>query len=537
MVENEKVGSQLLENGKLTKRVTMIPLNQIQAFKASAEKIATVKRLSSDTAHLALSLVGYADDVSKAMEYVFGNVLVCPDADTAKRVTFHQDVKIKSVTLEGDVYDPSGTLSGGSKPTSSGILVKVQELKAVEDELNKSKRVLEQAERELELVKERMNRYKEAKRELDLKTHEVSLLEERVKESSTTRIVSEVESLKEQIKESQASITAAKQQQKDAEAECKRLAKEMNEFKNNREGKLNEIRKDITKKKADLAKQTTAVKAVQKEIQTIELELEQMDKDLSTTQSEIAEAKKAVLRSQKEHSNLQASIDTLQSEHDIVESDLREETKILSAFSQELDELDKVKKAKEKELANIDVEEKKIAHDLERLDADAKKTKQALVNYQNKYTWIEDDSPSFGKAGTPYDFSQHDMATARATCEDLSERQKGRSKKLNPKVMVMIDQVEKQEKELLKMYTQVEKDKVKIEETVAKLDAYKKEALTRTWEKVNGDFGGIFGELLPGNFAKLQPSDQQDITVGLEVKVRLGQVWKQSLTELSGGQR
>lgn len=37
VVENEKVGSQLLENGKLTKRVTMIPLNQIQAFVASAE--------------------------------------------------------------------------------------------------------------------------------------------------------------------------------------------------------------------------------------------------------------------------------------------------------------------------------------------------------------------------------------------------------------------------------------------------------------------------------------------------------------------
>lgn len=53
------------------------------------------------------------------------------------------------------------------------------------------------------------------------------------------------------------------------------------------------------------------------------------------------------------------------------------------------------------------------------------------------------------------------------------------------------------------------------------------------------DFGSIFNELLPGNFAKLQPSDLegQDLTQGLEVKVRLGSVWKQSLTELSGGQR
>lgn len=51
------------------------------------------------------------------------------------------------------------------------------------------------------------------------------------------------------------------------------------------------------------------------------------------------------------------------------------------------------------------------------------------------------------------------------------------------------------------------------------------------------DFGGIFAELLPGNFAKLQPPESQDLMQGLEVKVQLGSVWKQSLTELSGGQR
>jgi hypothetical protein len=54
---------------------------------------------------------------------------------------------------------------------------------------------------------------------------------------------------------------------------------------------------------------------------------------------------------------------------------------------------------------------------------------------------------------------------------------------------------------------------------------------------VASDFGGIFAELLPGNFAKLQPPDHQDLMDGLEIKVQLGSVWKQSLTELSGGQR
>jgi len=97
--------------------------------------------------------------------------------------------------------------------------------------------------------------------------------------------------------------------------------------------------------------------------------------------------------------------------------------------------------------------------------------------------------------------------------------------------------VEKKEVALKKMLSTVLKDKEKIEETIEELDRYKRDALQKTWEKVNGDFGGIFAELLPGNFAKLQPPEGQDLMQGLEVKVQLGSVWKQSLTELSGGQR
>jgi structural maintenance of chromosome 2 len=47
------------------------------------------------------------------------------------------------------------------------------------------------------------------------------------------------------------------------------------------------------------------------------------------------------------------------------------------------------------------------------------------------------------------------------------------------------------------------------------------------------NFGGIFTELLPGNFAKLQPPDGQDLIQGFQ----LHGIWIQSLMELSGGQR
>ncbi|KXJ92212.1 SMCs flexible hinge, partial [Microdochium bolleyi] len=104
VVDNEVTGTQLLQGGKLRKRVTIIPLNKIAAFKASAQTIATAQKLAPGRVDLALSLVGYDDQVSAAMEYVFGNTLVCHDAETAKRVTFDQNVRMRSITLEGDSY-------------------------------------------------------------------------------------------------------------------------------------------------------------------------------------------------------------------------------------------------------------------------------------------------------------------------------------------------------------------------------------------------------------------------------------------------
>lgn len=122
------------------------------------------------------------------MEYVFGNTLICPDAATANLVTFHNEIRMRSVTLQGDVYDPSGTLSGGSKSSGGGVLVKVQQLKKVEHELAQRVAALEAVERDWERARVAMDRFRDARKNLDLKSHELGLLEERVQESNATRV-------------------------------------------------------------------------------------------------------------------------------------------------------------------------------------------------------------------------------------------------------------------------------------------------------------------------------------------------------------
>ena len=53
-------------------------------------------------------------------------------------------------------------------------------------------------------------------------------------------------------------------------------------------------------------------------------------------------------------------------------------------------------------------------------------------------------------------------------------------------LMIGVVSVEKKEVALKKMLATVMKDKEKIEETIKELDRYKRDALQKTWEKVNG---------------------------------------------------
>ena len=102
--------------------------------------------------------------------------------------------------------------------------------------------------------------------------------------------------------------------------------------------------------------------------------------------------------------------------------------------------------------------------------------------------------------------------------------------------MSMFEKAEQEYQDLLSRKTIIENDKAKIEQLIAELDEKKNDTLSKTWTKVNKDFGSIFSTLLPGATAKLD-KESDSVLDGLAIKVALGDVWKESLSELSGGQR
>lgn len=117
MVDSDATSKLLLQRGRLQTRTTIIPLNKIAPHVLPRDTV----RLAQDVGggpgqvQLALELVAFPAEARPALAWVFGSTLVCSSLEAAKRVTFHPRVRARTVTLDGDVFDPSGTLSGGAR--------------------------------------------------------------------------------------------------------------------------------------------------------------------------------------------------------------------------------------------------------------------------------------------------------------------------------------------------------------------------------------------------------------------------------------
>lgn len=163
--------------------------------------------------------------------------------------------------------------------------------------------------------------------------------------------------------------------------------------------------------------------------------------------------------------------------------------------------------------------------------------KRKVLELIQKYEWIEQDKTYFGKVGGMYDFSVNKPEDMERKVHQLQTLREKLSRNINTRAINLLDKEEEQYNDMLKKKKIVENDKKKILETIQHLDEKKKETLLKAWKQVNKDFGSIFSTLLPGADAKLQPVEHQAVTEGLEVKIGFSGIWKESLGELSGGQR
>jgi structural maintenance of chromosome 2 len=540
VVDNEVTGKLLLEKGKLKRRVTIVPLSQIRSKSASKEQIEAAAAISKGGAVPAISLVKYAPEMAKAMEYVFGDTFICDTAEIARAVCFDPRVRASCVTLSGDVFDPAGTLEGGSPPSSSGGEPSLLRLRRVLDlgkELSSAREELSSTEAKLASLAKASKEHSKLASEVDIAQTQAQLMEQRLANSTLGQIESKLKATLAEADAEDAGLVESKNKVKTATARVKELEGELKNAAAARENRIAAVEAEIAKTKKAAADADAKAKKLAQAADEAACELAAGNKEKASFGATLKACEDACANARAEESAAQGKVSEAEAKF------LSSKTKFDAAVEVRA-QADKamVSIGKEKTKALSDLEDaesavKRCTKELEQSKSEALSASKAVADLLTKHAWIAAERQFFGVAHTDYDFKKNDPKAALSRLRELEKKQAEIERKINKKVIGMIETAEREFSDLTTKRDIIENDKQKIESVIKELDEKKNEALKSTWGKVNKDFGSIFSTLLPGTFAKLQPPDGGSVLDGLEVKVSFNGVWKESLTELSGGQR
>lgn len=534
VVDNEVTASQLLERGRLRKRVTIIPLNKIASRTLNENALKLAKSVAPGNVELALNLIGYEDEVSRAMEFIFGTSLICKDAETAKRVTFHPQIRARSITLDGDIYDPEGTLSGGSRNTKNSLLIDIQTFNAASKRLSEMELELKQINSKIAEYEQTSQKTKSLQNELNLANHKLSLAKKSLAANSATQIIRRNNEISDEISSCTAEIDRQTLLSEEFEQEIVKIQKDMEEFNRDKGSKLRELKEEITNLAKKIEEQDAFIEKKFDLYQNLQLEKDQLTSDISASKGSIEDLEQAIKELENTRNSIEGDLSLRQTELNQIQNDLNEEKTRLLDIDDEIRELESLLMKKNEQLSNSELELQKLTHELNKFKSSTDKIEQRIESLLEDNQWLNDEGLVLNIINQNEGINLEEY---RQRGNQLQEKFQGMKRKVNPNIMSMIENVEKKETALKTMIKTIEKDKTKIQETIEKLNEYKRDTLLKTWEKVSVDFGNIFGDLLPNSFAKLVPCEGKDVTEGLEVKVKLGSIWKESLVELSGGQR
>jgi len=299
---------------------------------------------------------------------------------------------------------------------------------------------------------------------------------------------------------------------KEAEAEMKRLKQKSEKSKSNwkkREQEFSTLKLEIEDLKTTIEASKVSIEKLNETIAKLNEEFEESKEAHGVLLDEVQKMKKEIDR-QKEHINSQ-------------NKGVRAETARRERLS--------------KKNAELILKIKMLENEIKTKRENIKATLTEVAMYEKKYTWIKQDKDCFGVRNTRYDYAKENPVEAGEKLASMKQKKEKMSRNINQKAMLLLEREEDQYHEVIKRRDIVEADKAKIQKIILDLDKKKKEELEKAVKAVDKNIGSIFSSLLPGSQAKLIPTDGKDFLNGIGVKVGFNGLWKESIQELSGGQR
>lgn len=492
----------------------------------------------------ASDLIAYAEKYRPVMEFLLGRTIVTENFSAAREVARAVGYKLKVVTLDGEIINSGGTMTGGSiNKKAAGLLARSREIKGLAKQVSELQQLLQQhtaAAAELSMrhgqTQEALQDAQDALHTLQVKMagldKELSQQQaaKQDKEGHLQLLASELailngEIAKEAERETQLTTDVAileaedRRLQNTIKLEQETLVDMQREVETVNRGLTEEKVKlaAIVEQKAGLYKRINALRENDHELAA---NLEAKDNEIMTLEkqrkeiwSALADGKAKLEECWRQKAALQNDLEVLQQQKATLRQTCNAQEKALQEIRHHL-------------LGQQD-ENHKVAMSVSRLELRVQNLEKQLTdNYE--LTYLEALS-----------YRQETLveSTVNRQVKELKEQVKALGN-INPAAIEEYTDLQARHDFLEEQYRDLRAAEASLREIVVEADAMVKERFGLTFNQVNHNFQTVFTELFGGGRAELVLTDPADLLeTGIEIKAQPPGKKPQVLSLLSGGEK
>ncbi|MBU2561158.1 MAG: chromosome segregation protein SMC [Nanoarchaeota archaeon] len=529
VVENDKVAADCIAYLKSNRLgiATFLPINKIKA-KPEPQNIPSL--LEQKGVHgKAVDLITYDRKFDNVFRYVFESTLVIENLETARKLGIGA---AKMVTLDGDLADLSGAMTGGFRQKREGLGFSEKE---VSDSIKKYER--SQAEMGEKLSKLEAKKKDAEEQIVRLRELKANLEGEIIKMEKSLHLEAGDIDVNKKVK---AELKARlKKMETDIDAVLRKVSD------NNRELANNKIKRQELREKISKLRSPTLLA------------------ELNTFEQKKREIRESHIKLDSELGSIEMQINTmLIPERENINKILKQHDKEVDAFEEEIKDLKENMSIKEVELKEKEKKEKqfyaqfkdlfnkrtKISDDSSKKEAkvyslndDIRKTEHKINSINLELARINTELEGMKKEfqhfeGVEIDHEKSDMQLAREI--NQFEQMVQNLGTVNLRALEIYDTVEKEYNELQQKKTLLEKERLDVVALMQEIEGKKKVIFVKTLEALQAEFQTIFSQLLTkGEASLVLENEENPFEGGLLINVRLTGTKFLDIRSLSGGEK
>lgn len=492
---------------------------------------------------LASELVQCEDRYRGVVDSLLGRTIVAEDIDAATAIAKAYSYRYRTVTLDGQVVNAGGSLTGGSVNKNASILSRRGEIDALTAEAKKYSKQAEELETQLNELRRETDAIQAMVDgiEAEEKTAREDLISAQTLVDRLTANVEEAERLNEQAMQEYDDMTARMEQLRQQKISGGELVKKLTE-------EVERLTRVAAEDAEKYQKLTTTIAAAAETVTSLQMEDIARQKDCEAAQNAIdqmesqqsgSEAALAALRERKEQ--LQQANRTILAEIEQINAGAQ-------SGSSEIEELRRDIKEADEQRDQLEMRRNILTK--ENSDSISKREAAAseLLRLQEKNDGLQDQQNNISaKMWEEYELTRSEAAEQAIPLEDVGAAQKrlselrSRIRALGAVNVAAIEEYEEVSGRYRFMKEQIddaENAKKELTRLITELSAQMSAIFTERFAGINRHFGEIFRELFGGGHAELRLTDATDpLETGIEIIVQPpGKIIK-NLSALSGGEQ